>query len=87
MSKEGYFEVQRRQCATCIYRKDHRGTRLDVRQLEAECADPSHLKAMCNRCHLRTDQPLHQLHAAETRRLAKEAMGQLALFGRSAPHA
>lgn len=48
---------------------------------EPLCAEPQHLKAMCNRCHLRTDQPLHQRHAAETRRLAKKALGQLALFG------
>ena len=40
------------------------------------CAEPSHLKAMCNRCHLRVDMPLHQRHAAETRRREREAMGQ-----------
>lgn len=34
------------------------------------CADDN-LKAMCQRCHLRYDQPLHQAHAAETRRRAK----------------
>ena len=28
---------------------------------------PENLKAMCNRCHLRYDQPLHTRHAAETR--------------------
>ena len=35
--------------------------------------------ALCNRCHLLVDLPLHQRHAAETRRLAKEAFGQLPL--------
>lgn len=40
------------------------------------CADPTHLKAMCNRCHLRVDMPLHTKHAAETRRRDREALGQ-----------
>ncbi len=31
------FQVQFRQCATCIYRK---GSPLDLRKLEAEIADP-----------------------------------------------
>ena len=48
---------------------------------EPLCAEPSHLKAMCNRCHLRVDQPLHQRHTAETRRLQREAAGQLSLLG------
>lgn len=49
------------------------------------CADPAHLLACCNRCHLRIDLPLHQRHAAETRRLAKEQAGQLSLL--ETPHA
>lgn len=32
-----------------------------------DCRDEN-LKAMCQRCHLRYDQPLHIQHAAETRR-------------------
>jgi hypothetical protein len=40
------------------------------------CAEPLHVIAACQRCHLRIDLPLHQQHAAETRRLAKEASGQ-----------
>ncbi len=44
------------------------------------CANPEHTMALCNRCHLRLDLPLHMKHAAETRRLAKEALGQLPLF-------
>jgi len=40
------------------------------------CADERHVKAMCNRCHLRVDSLLHQQHAAETRRLTREAAGQ-----------
>lgn len=47
---------------------------------EPLCADPQHLKACCQRCHLRIDQPLHQRHAAETRRRAKEHAGQLAFL-------
>lgn len=31
------------------------------------CAEASHVKAMCQRCHLRYDAPLHQIHAKETR--------------------
>lgn len=44
---------------------------------EPPCAIESHVKAMCNRCHLRTDIPLHTRHMAETRRLALEAQGQI----------
>jgi hypothetical protein len=41
------------------------------------CAEPSHLLAMCQRCHLRTDIVLHMQHAAEHRRRLKEQAGQL----------
>lgn len=44
------------------------------------CAEPGHLAALCNRCHLRVDMELHQRHAAETRRLQREAAGQLSLL-------
>lgn len=44
------------------------------------CIDAGHCLALCNRCHLRVDVPLHQRHAAETRRLAKQEAGQLALL-------
>jgi hypothetical protein len=44
------------------------------------CAELAHLKALCQRCHLRLDLPLHQQHAAETRRAAREAVGQLCLL-------
>jgi hypothetical protein len=40
------------------------------------CANPAHLKAMCNRCHLRVDVPLHTRHMAESRRKEREALGQ-----------
>lgn len=40
------------------------------------CADPEHLKAMCNRCHLRYDVPLHVANAHATRR-AGRALGEL----------
>ena len=51
------------------------------------CARADHVGAFCNRCHLRTDMLLHQRHAAETRRLAKEAAGQLFLWSLRAPTA
>ena len=44
------------------------------------CLEAAHVKSMCNRCHLRVDVPLHTKHAAETRRLAREALGQLSLL-------
>lgn len=44
------------------------------------CIEAAHVKAMCNRCHLRTDVPLHMRHAAETRRREREALGQLSLL-------
>jgi hypothetical protein len=44
------------------------------------CGDVTHLKMLCQRCHLRVDHELHKKHAAETRRKHKEAAGQLALL-------
>jgi hypothetical protein len=47
----------------------------DVCRCEEEtgqlCANPEHLKAMCNRCHLRYDHPKHLKNAAATRRAKK----------------
>jgi hypothetical protein len=43
---------------------------------EPLCADERHVKAMCNRCHLRTDIPLHRQHTAEQRRRERETLGQ-----------
>lgn len=40
------------------------------------CGDPLHLKAMCQRCHLRYDHELHQRNAKATRR-SRKAMGEL----------
>jgi len=40
------------------------------------CADAAHVKAMCNRCHLRYDVKLHQRNAFLTRHTGK-AMGDL----------
>ena len=34
---------------------------------DSKCDDETHLRAMCNRCHLRYDRKLHAQHAAETR--------------------
>lgn len=36
-------------------------------QCDPLCAEPAHLKAMCQRCHLRYDQALHQRNASATR--------------------
>jgi hypothetical protein len=49
------------------------------------CAIEAHVKAMCNRCHLRVDMPLHQQHAAETRRAQREAAGQLSWLPSATP--
>ena len=46
-------------------------------ECDPPCAEATHVRALCQRCHLRVDIPLHMKHAAETRRLAKEAFGQL----------
>jgi hypothetical protein len=51
---------------------------------DARCADPSHLRAMCNRCHLRYDQQQHRANAARTRLARLEAAGQLPLFPKEA---
>ena len=40
------------------------------------CAIPEHVKAMCQRCHLRIDVELHVKHAASTRMRKKESAGQ-----------
>jgi hypothetical protein len=37
-------------------------------QCDPLCGDPEHLKAMCNRCHLRIDVKLHVKHARDKRR-------------------
>ena len=44
------------------------------------CDEPTHLKAMCQRCHLRVDTALHGRHSAETRRKQKESEGQLSFL-------
>lgn len=49
-------------------------------QCEPLCSDPNHLAAFCQKCHLLTDVSLHAKHAAETRRHAKEIMGQIPLL-------
>lgn len=43
---------------------------------EPLCAIAEHVKAMCQRCHLRIDAELHAKHAATTRRVKKEKAGQ-----------
>lgn len=49
-------------------------------QCEPLCAEESHCRALCNRCHLRVDIPLHMRHGAETRRQEKECLGQLSFL-------
>ncbi len=43
------------------------------------CALTTHVGAFCQKCHLLTDMALHHKHAAETRRLSKELLGQIHL--------
>lgn len=43
-----------------------------------KCGIESHLKAMCQRCHIRVDMPHHRRNAAATRRAKKN---NLELFG------
>ena len=45
----------------------------------ANCA-PENLAALCQRCHLRHDAPMHARNAAATRRARREATGQPALL-------
>ena len=45
-------------------------------QCDPLCAIAEHVKAMCQRCHLRIDTELHVKHAASTRRRKKEKAGQ-----------
>lgn len=40
------------------------------------CSIPEHVKAMCNRCHLRIDVALHQEHRRRNQRVARERAGQ-----------
>ena len=45
-------------------------------QCDPLCAIAEHVKAMCQRCHLRVDVELHIKHAASTRMRKKEKAGQ-----------
>jgi len=47
------------------------------------CARRYHVKAMCQRCHLRVDRELHATNAARTR--ARSQPGQCSLFSVEAP--
>lgn len=46
---------------------------------EPACYDPTHLRALCQSCHLRYDAEHHARNAAETRRRRKMAAGQAVL--------
>jgi len=43
---------------------------------DPRCADPEHVKAMCQRCHLRLDHPRHVRNAKRTR-FERKAVGEL----------
>ena len=47
-------------------------------QCPSPCDNPDHVKAMCQRCHLRYDVPRHQANARATR-AAKDPQGLLPL--------
>lgn len=52
----------------------------DAEKTTRLCGEPSHLKAMCQACHLKLDGPLHAANAKETRLNRKdEQRGLLAL--------
>lgn len=44
------------------------------------CMIPEHVKAMCNRCHLRVDVDLHRQHQLTRKRREKEDAGQMVLI-------
>ena len=47
---------------------------------EKACIDPTHLRALCQRCHLNYDRDHHIANAAETRRRRIVERGQQELF-------
>ena len=47
---------------------------------DTTCYDPTHLRALCQSCHLRYDAQHHARNAAETRRQQRMATGQGALL-------
>lgn len=49
---------------------------------DSTCGDEAHLRAMCNRCHLRYDVKQHQTNAFKTRRQGKALAD---LFGEGTP--
>jgi len=44
---------------------------------DTACYDPTHLRALCQKCHLSYDAKHHQKNAAQTRRNKKVMAGQL----------
>jgi len=45
-----------------------------------KCGELSHLRLLCQRCHLTLDVELHQQHVVDTWRRKSEAAGQLRLW-------
>jgi hypothetical protein len=52
---------------------------------DSTCDDLTHLRALCQRCHLIYDATQHQRNAAATRRQRLEAQGQLRLWAPEQP--
>jgi hypothetical protein len=50
-----------------------------LKETGEKCGIESHLKAMCNRCHLRYDSKQHQRHAAASRRAKKNNLELFAI--------
>ena len=48
---------------------------------DTTCYDPTHLRALCQKCHLAYDVEHHRANAAQTLRFKKVAAGQMQLVG------
>lgn len=55
-------------------------------QCDPLCGLLTHLKMLCQRCHLRLDRSLHAQHAAGTRRRRQAEVGQLSLLKEEVLH-
>ena len=49
-------------------------------ECEPLCKIPEHVKAMCNRCHLRIDVALHAEHRKRNKRILHEKLGQMTML-------
>ena len=69
------FRVQRKPCATCIYRKD---SHFDIKQLEAQCADRYGGFEKHRQCHHSTKKTACCCRGFWNRHKNKFAAGQIA---------